>query len=71
VVARQFCLPEGYKPCNLITEWHDNPDSWVCRKKENPPVVHVPFVAYKGELDSDRTYDLVGFFMYISRCNNL
>lgn len=59
VVAREFCLPDGYKPCNLTTEWHDQPESWVGRKKESPPVVQVPFVAYKGELDSDRTYDLV------------
>ncbi|XP_016970840.1 putative tRNA (cytidine(32)/guanosine(34)-2'-O)-methyltransferase 2 [Drosophila rhopaloa] len=64
VVARQFCLPEGHKPCNLITEWHDHPESWVCRKKENPPVVHVPFVAYKGDLDSDRTYDLGEDYVY-------
>ncbi|XP_017074720.2 putative tRNA (cytidine(32)/guanosine(34)-2'-O)-methyltransferase 2 [Drosophila eugracilis] len=64
VVARQFCLPEGYKPCNLTTEWHDHPETWVCRKKENPPVVHVPFVAYKGDLDSDRTYVLGADYVY-------
>nr|NP_650947.1 tRNA methyltransferase 7-34 [Drosophila melanogaster]Q9VDD9.1 RecName: Full=tRNA (guanosine(34)-2'-O)-methyltransferase; AltName: Full=2'-O-ribose RNA methyltransferase TRM7 homolog 2 [Drosophila melanogaster]AAF55857.1 tRNA methyltransferase 7-34 [Drosophila melanogaster] len=64
VVAREFCLPDGYKPCNLTTEWHDQPESWVGRKKESPPVVQVPFVAYKGELDSDRTYDLGENYVY-------
>ncbi|XP_043652363.1 putative tRNA (cytidine(32)/guanosine(34)-2'-O)-methyltransferase 2 [Drosophila teissieri] len=64
VVARKFCLPEGYKPCNLITEWHDNPEFWVGRKKTSPPVVQVPFVAYKGDLDSDRTYDLGENYVY-------
>ncbi|KAI8046384.1 putative tRNA (cytidine(32)/guanosine(34)-2'-O)-methyltransferase 2 isoform X1 [Drosophila gunungcola] len=64
VVARQFFLPEGHKLCNLTNEWHDHPETWVCRKKENPPVVHVPFVAYKGDLDSDRTYDLGEDYVY-------
>ncbi|KAH8383124.1 hypothetical protein KR009_006942 [Drosophila setifemur] len=63
VVARQFRLPEGYKPCNLTTEWHD-PETWHMRKREPPPIVHVPFVAYKGDLDADRTYDLGEDYVY-------
>ncbi|KAH8385165.1 hypothetical protein KR200_012007 [Drosophila serrata] len=65
VVARQFCLPEGYKPCNLTSEWHDHPkSSWVARLNADPPIVHVPFVAYNGDLDSDRTYDLDENYVY-------
>ncbi|XP_017034410.1 tRNA (guanosine(34)-2'-O)-methyltransferase [Drosophila kikkawai] len=65
VVARQFCLPEGHKLCNLTSEWHDHPEaSWVVRLKGDPPIVHVPFVAYNGDLDSDRTYDLGENYVY-------
>lgn len=64
VVARQFRLPEGgHKPCNLTSEWHGQSESsWVMKLRGVPPIVHVPFVAYNGDLDSDRTYDLVKFY---------
>ncbi|XP_022216435.2 putative tRNA (cytidine(32)/guanosine(34)-2'-O)-methyltransferase 2, partial [Drosophila obscura] len=68
VVARQFCLPEGHKPCNLTTEWHQHPETWLVQRTGNEPkpIVHVPFVAYKGDmdLDADRSYALDEDYVY-------
>ncbi|KPU72727.1 uncharacterized protein Dana_GF23069, isoform B [Drosophila ananassae] len=58
VIGRQFCLPEGHKLCNLTLEWQNDPSTWIEEFTGYPPAVTVPFVGYKGEWDSDRTYGM-------------
>ncbi|EDW83317.1 uncharacterized protein Dwil_GK22383 [Drosophila willistoni] len=64
VVARQFNLPDGHIPCNLITEWYNQPTEWLKPITQEPKQINLPFVAYKGDLDADRTYELDEDYKY-------
>lgn len=66
VVCRQFTMPEGHIPCNLITEWHHKPDEMLknITGKEPDPVVCLPFIAHKSDLDSDLSYELDEDYVY-------
>lgn len=66
VVCRQFTMPEGHVPCNLITEWHNHPDQILknITGKEPGPFVRLPFVAHECEYDADLSYGLEEDYVY-------
>ncbi|KAH8359677.1 hypothetical protein KR093_008234, partial [Drosophila rubida] len=60
VVCRQFTMPPGHVPCNLITEWLSKPEMALrnITDLEYEPVEHLPFVGHQCEYDADLTYEL-------------
>ncbi|KAH8419007.1 hypothetical protein KR222_000486, partial [Zaprionus bogoriensis] len=66
VVCRQFAMPPGHVPCNLITEWHNKPEEWLknITGKTEDPVVRLPFVAHQSDLDADLSYELDENYTY-------
>ncbi|EDV92938.1 putative tRNA (cytidine(32)/guanosine(34)-2'-O)-methyltransferase 2 [Drosophila grimshawi] len=66
VVARQFSLPAGHVPCNLITEWYNIPEEALKNTtgKQGEDVVCLPFVAHTCEYDADLSYDLDDDYKY-------